>query len=149
VAKAIGMMKFLIDNCLTPELAKLAVELGHADATHVGWRNRSDWKDWNITEMAIEGDWTLVTRNSVDFRGPADAPGTKGEYSKRVLHAGLICLNGPVRMDLDMQIDLFRKALEALVEVEDPVNNVLEVTMDDEGMIRTRRYQLSKSEGGA
>jgi hypothetical protein len=143
------MTKFLIDNCLTPELAKLALDFGHEDATHVGWRQRSDWKDWNITAMAIDGDWTLVTRNSVDFRGPANAPGTKGEYSKRVLHAGLICLNGPVGMDLDMQIDLFRKALEALANDDDLVNKCLEVTMDDEGMIKADRYQLPKTEDGA
>lgn len=143
------MTKFLIDNCLTPELAKLARDCGHEDATHLEWRHRSDWKDWNVTNMAIEGDWTLVTRNSVDFRGPANAPGTKGEYSKLVLHAGLICLNGPVGMDLDMQIDLFRKALEAVAEDSDLVNKCLEVTMDDEGMIRTHRYRLPKAEDGA
>ena len=71
------MTKFLIDNCLTPELAKLARDRGHEDATHLEWRHRSNWKDWNVTNMAIDGDWTLVTRNSVDFRGPADAPGPR------------------------------------------------------------------------
>ncbi|HEX8238864.1 MAG TPA: DUF5615 family PIN-like protein [Allosphingosinicella sp.] len=142
------MTKFLIDNCLTPELAKLALDSGHEDATHLEWRHRGDWKDWNVTDMAIEGDWTLVTRNSVDFRGPAKAPGSKGEYSKRLLHAGLICLNGPVGMDLDMQIDLFRKAIEALEADNDLINKCLEVTMDDKGMIRTDRYQLPGIEEG-
>lgn len=141
------MTKFLIDNCLTPELAKLAREHGHEDATHLGWRHRSNWKDWNVTAMAVEGDWTLVTRNSVDFRGPAHAPGTKGEYSKRVLHAGLICLNGPVGMDLDMQIDLFRAALDALAEDDDLVNQCLDLTLEDDGLTRIRRYQLPKNEG--
>jgi hypothetical protein len=142
------MTKFLIDNCLTPELAKLARDYGHEDAVHVEWRQRGGWKDWNIAAMAVEGDWTLVTRNSVDFRGPKDAPGTKGEYSKRVLHAGLICLNGPVGMDLDMQVDLFRKALEALAQDDDLINKCLEVTMDSKGSIRTHRYQLAKDEEG-
>ncbi|HEX8401940.1 MAG TPA: DUF5615 family PIN-like protein [Allosphingosinicella sp.] len=140
------MTKFLIDNCLTPALAKLARDRGHEDATHLEWRHRSDWKDWNVTDMAIDGDWTLVTRNSVDFRGPAKAPGTNGEYSKRVLHAGLICLNGPSGMDLDMQIDLFRTALDALAKNEDLVNQCLEVTMDETGAVRILRYELPKGE---
>lgn len=142
------MTKFLIDNCLTPELAKVARDCGHEDATHLAWRQRSAWRDWNVTEMAIEGDWTLVTRNSVDFRGPANARGTRGEYSKRVLHPGLVCLNGPVGMDLDMQIELFRKALEAIGEDGDLVNTCLEVTMDEKGRIRIDRYKVPKAEEG-
>jgi hypothetical protein len=36
---------------------------------------------------------TFVTRNSIDFRGPSDAPGSKGQYADVAVHAGLICLN--------------------------------------------------------
>jgi hypothetical protein len=62
---------------------------------------------WLLTR---EGDWKFVTKNSIDFCGPADAPGSKGEYGKAMIHAGLICLNGPVGMDLDKQIKLFETA---------------------------------------
>jgi hypothetical protein len=50
--------------------------------------------------------------------GPAKlsrlTPGSKGEYRKAMIHAGLICLNGPVGMDLDMQIKLFETALDEI-----------------------------------
>jgi hypothetical protein len=47
-------------------------------------------------------------------------------------HAGLICLNGPPGMDLDMQAELFRQALDELAFAPDLVNQVLEVTLEDE-----------------
>jgi hypothetical protein len=85
-----------------------------------------------------------VTKNSVDFRGPADAPGSKGEYRKTTLHAGLVCLNGPVGMDLDMQLELLEVALDALNEDSDLVNRVLEVTLEDVGSVDIiiSRYSL-------
>jgi hypothetical protein len=74
---------------------------------------------WLLTR---EGDWKFVTKNSIDFCGPADAPGSKGEYRKAMIHAGLICLNGPVGMDLDMQIKLFETALDELDQNSDLIN---------------------------
>jgi hypothetical protein len=63
-----------------------------------------------------------VTKNSIDFRGPADAPGSKGQYADVAIHAGLICLNGPPDMDLDMQIELFDQAIDELETDPDLVN---------------------------
>jgi predicted nuclease of predicted toxin-antitoxin system len=71
-------MKFLIDECLSPELTKLAQQQGYGASTHVAWLGRAALKDWNLKPLILEGDWTFVTKNSVDFRGPADKPGTKG-----------------------------------------------------------------------
>ena len=34
-----------------------------------------------------------MTRNSVDFRGPAEQPGSKGQYADVSIHAGLVCIN--------------------------------------------------------
>src|SRR6266496_3982998 len=94
--------------------------------------------------MVVDGDWTLVTRNSYDFRGPADAAGSKGEYKKVELHAGLVCLNGPPGMDLPMQRALFAIALDEIESDGDLINKVLEVTLaePDSEEIAVERYPL-------
>ena len=65
------------------------------------WMGLSGRKDWELKPIILDGDWTFVTKNSVDFRGPASRPGSKGQYADVAFHAGLICLNGPEGMDLD------------------------------------------------
>jgi hypothetical protein len=72
-------------------------------------------------------------------------PAAKGQYAGVALHAGLICLNGPPGMDLDMQLELFDEALEELALSGDLVNQVLEITLDDDG-IHVRRYQLPEDD---
>ena len=93
-------MKFLIDECLSPQLANMAIEKGHGETSHVVGMKKG-LEDWELKPIILEGDWTFVTKNSVDFRGPKDKPGTKGQYADVAIHAGLICLNGPPGMDLD------------------------------------------------
>ncbi|WP_271611177.1 hypothetical protein [Bradyrhizobium sp. CCBAU 21360] len=89
----------------------------------------------------MRGDWTFVTKNSVDFRGQAERLGTKGQYADATIHAGLVCLNGPPNMDLDMQVELFEQALDELDAEADLVNQVLEITSEDEAL-HVRRYRL-------
>lgn len=137
-------MKFLIDECLSPELAKLALEKGHGETSHVVWMKLAGLKDWELKPIILDGDWTFVTKNSVDFRGPKDKPGTKGQYVDVAIHAGLICLNGPPGMDIDMQIELFEQALVELDTDDDLVNQVLEISRDDEDMLQVLRYALPK-----
>jgi hypothetical protein len=136
-------MKFLIDECLSPELAKIAREKGHAETSHVGWLGLGGLKDWELKPVILDGDWTFVTKNSADFRGAKDDPGTNGQYADVAIHAGLVCLNGPPGMDLDMQIELFEQALTELDD-DDLVNQVLEVTLEDEETLRVVRYTLPK-----
>ena len=88
------------------------------------------------------GDWTFVTRNSCDFRGPETAPGSKGQYAGVEIHAGLICLNGPEGMDLDLQLELFEVALNEIAEEDDLINQVIEVTASDDDDISFLRYAL-------
>ncbi len=135
-------MKLLVDECLSEKLATLARERGHPESSHVVWLGKRSWQDWHLMPIVLAGDWTLVTRNSVDFRGPERAKGSKGQYSKVPLHAGLICLNGPVGMDLDMQLDLFGLALAELGPDPNLTNQCLEITQDDEGEVRSIRYAL-------
>lgn len=134
-------MKMLIDECLSPELAKLAHGNGHGGSSHVTWMGWAGKKDWELKPLILAGDWAFVTRNSVDFRGPAGKPGTKGQYADVAIHAGLICLNSPSGMDLDMQIELFQQALDELAADADLVNQVLEVTWEEE-TFHIRRYEL-------
>jgi hypothetical protein len=139
-------MKFLIDECLSPELAKIAIDKEHGETSHIVWLGLGGYKDWELTPIILDGDWIFVTKNSVDFRGPRDKPGTKGQYADVALHAGLICLNGPPGMDLDMQIELFEQALLELDADPDLVNQVLEITLDDDDDLRVLRYALPAEE---
>jgi hypothetical protein len=96
----------------------------------------------NRSRLAGQGDWTFVTKNAVDFRGPADRPGAKGQYAGVALHAGLICLGAADAMDLDLQLELFEVALDELAGDPDLVNQVLEVTADAADEIHILRYAL-------
>jgi predicted nuclease of predicted toxin-antitoxin system len=139
------MTKLLIDECLSSALALIARERGHHEASHVVWIGKAGWKDWELKETILEGDWVLVTKNSADFRGPVAAPGSKGQYANVPLHCGLICLNGPVGMDLALQGELFLEALNQLELDEDLTNQVLEVTCsDDQATVEVIRYHMPR-----
>ena len=140
-------MKLLVDECLSEELTKLAQNRGHLDASHVRWIGKGGAKDWELTPVIVDGDWTFVTKNSIDFRGPANAPGTTGEYARLDLHAGLICLNGPVGMDLDMQLEMFEVALDELDAQPDLVNQVLEVSLESDADAKMRMVRYALPEG--
>jgi hypothetical protein len=136
-------MKFLVDACLSEELSHRARARGHHDASHLRWLGKADWQDHNLLPVILVGDWVFVTRNAYDFRGPSAAPGSRGEYAKTELHAGLICLNGPVGMDLDLQLELFSVAMDDLDRDSNLVNKVLEVTFRSEtDDIEIIRYDL-------
>lgn len=135
-------MTFLIDECLSPELVHRARARGYGESSHVVWLGRGGWKDWQLKPFILDGDWTFVTRNAVDFRGPASRPGNRGQYADVSLHAGLICLDASSGMDLDVQMELFDQALDELDSNNDLVNQVLEVTLGDDESLHVRRYHL-------
>jgi hypothetical protein len=123
-------------------LAKRGIQAGHGGSSHITWLKLSGRKDWELKPIIIDDDWTFVTKNSVDFRGPRENPGSKGQYADVAIHAGLICLNGPPGMDLDMQLELFDEALSEIGVIDDLINQVLEVTAEDDDTLRVRRYFL-------
>ncbi len=127
------MTKLLIDECLSAELALMARERGHHEASHVVWIGKSGWKDWELKQLLLDEDWVLVTWNCKDFRGPENAPGSKGVLADVQLHAGLICINGPTGMDLELQRHLFGFVLEELDLRPDLTNQVLEVSIGESG----------------
>lgn len=86
-----------------------------------------------MKKVLLDEDWVLVTWNCKDFRGPKDAPGLKGVLADVPLHAGLVCINGPTGMDLDLQRLLFAFVLEELDQQPDLTNQILEVTVDESG----------------
>jgi predicted nuclease of predicted toxin-antitoxin system len=108
-------MKFLIDECLTVSLVSVAHEEGHEayHAVHVG---KAGWKDWNVARHAYDNDFIVVTNNAHDFRRL---------YMAYPVHAGLVILLPSIRREAQKR--LFRAALDRLMIIGDPINQVLEV----------------------
>jgi Domain of unknown function (DUF5615) len=137
--------KFLIDECLSPDLAALARECGFVESSHVTWLGKAGWKDWDLMRFILEQDWTFVTRNSADFRGPADLPGSKGQYADVPIHAGLVCINGPDSMSAEDEAELFGIVLDELGQ-DEMINLAIEITLSsaDSGF-ELVRYALPQS----
>jgi Domain of unknown function (DUF5615) len=139
--------KFLIDECLSPDLAALARDRGFAESSHVTWLGKAGWKDWELKRFILEQDWTVVTRNSGDFRGPATQPGSKGQYADVHLHAGLVCINGPDSMSAENEVELFGTVLDELGPNQ-MVNQAVEITLaEGEGSYELVRYDLPETGG--
>jgi Domain of unknown function (DUF5615) len=138
--------RLLIDECLSPDLVELAIDAGHIESTCLRDRGLLGTQDWTLIKHVLDADFTLVTVNAQDFRGRGqDAPG--GLYAHIELHAGLICLNSARSLDLTAQRALFEEALEALTELPDLINQVLEVTEDENGEVSIIIYDLPSPEG--
>jgi Domain of unknown function (DUF5615) len=149
------MLKFLIDECLSPELAQLARDRGYHESFHVSWLGKAGWKGWELKNLILVQDWTFFTRNRVDFRGPAEQPGSKGQCSDVPIHAGLVGINGPARMSGKIQVELFAAVLDMIQGTTqdtippqgDLVNEVIEVHLAEEsGEFEVVRYPLPVSE---
>lgn len=131
--------RLLIDECLSPELAQLAIDAGHVESTSVRDRGRLGLKDWELMEYVIQEDFILVTRNAQDFRGAGKVnPG--GLHGAAEVHAGLICLDSALEMDLDLQQELFRHNM--LAELPDLINQALEVYENEDGLISVNTYDI-------
>jgi predicted nuclease of predicted toxin-antitoxin system len=126
-------VKYLIDECLSPELAILARDNGFLESAHVSWLGMSGQPDWAIARRAIDDGFILVTHNTVDFR-PL--------YGRVNIHAGLIAFNtAPNMMDRSLQKQLFVLAMNELAGHE-PYNAILEITVRRDGRILIERYDL-------
>lgn len=120
-------MKFLIDECLSVALARMAVAAGHAESAHVAHRGLTGWTDHRLMKLIIDEDWTLVTRNSDDFRPRPSSASQAPCYLGQPLHAGLICLNLPAGSGRAEQEAYFEAALGQIGVPGDLVNKVLEI----------------------
>jgi len=135
-------MRFLVDECLSPCLVERLHEAGYhaTHVTHIGKRGLSDQA---LMKVVLDGDWTLITGNAYDFRGPADSPGTSGGYSGASIHPGLVCLNRPHRDSRALQLDLLELTIETIADLGgDLVNQVLEVTLNEDDTVDLTAYEL-------
>lgn len=71
-------MKFLLDECLSPELTKLAHARGYGELSHIVLLGRAGLKDWELKPLILQDDWTFVTKNSVDFVALPKSPAPRG-----------------------------------------------------------------------
>ena len=133
--------RLLIDECLSPELVELAVAAGHVESTCARDRGLLGLKDWELIRVVIERDYTFVTCNAQDFRG-LGPDGLGGYHAAEDVHAGLVCLNSALPLDLDRQRALFQVALEELAGIPDLVNRALEVFEDTDGSIKVVEYDI-------
>jgi hypothetical protein len=134
-------LRFLIDECLSPELVRVAVEAGYAGSTCVRDRGWAGTKDWKLIAHIVDGDFTFVTCNSVDFRGAG--PGKlSGEHAKQSIHAGLVCLNSVEALDLARQVDLFQLVLAEVARLDDLINRAIEVFEAANGSVDISVYEI-------
>jgi hypothetical protein len=137
------VQKLLIDENLSPSLIGIATAKGFV-GSHVNHLGLMGLKDWQLKAAILEGDWTFVTNNGVDFRGPAKSPGSQGVYAGVSLHAGLICIDAPGGLNLERQKRLFEVVLSNLEEQGDLTNQVLQVILFIDGTMELSRYAMPK-----
>lgn len=133
-------LAFLIDENLSPSLAKIAQERGFT-AVHATWAGVGGMKDHQVAAYAVKKDMILVTNDLSDFRKI---------YKRKKLHPGIIFL-GVVSFDLmdrETQQAMFEQALDQ-AEADEPINEAIYVQMeediDENWVITTARYVLAKT----
>ena len=143
--EARSFAEILIDENLSPSLAADAQQKGFL-CSHVNHLGKTGTKDWELKRIILEGDWTFVTNNGTDFRGPANEPGSSGEYADVRLHAGLVCIDAPFGLNLDFQRQIFGLVLDDLAKNGDPTNQVLQVDVRKDGRVQLERFALPSEE---
>ena len=127
--------RFLIDECLSVDLAGLAWQRGY-QASHLRDVGLLRYKDDQLAQIIFKGDWCFVTKNARDFRGPDHAKGSSGKYAQADLHAGLICIHGPPEgFTKTEQLEAFATALDLIEQHgNDATNLLIEVTWAIDGI---------------
>jgi hypothetical protein len=139
------LQKILLDENLSPSLAADAQQRGFL-CSHVNHLGKTGTKDWELKRVILDGDWIFVTNNSIDFRGPADNPGSAGEYADVRLHAGLVSIDAPFGLNLSLQRQLFGLILDELVKNGDLTNQLLQVDVKKDGRVELERIALPADE---
>ena len=78
-------MKFLIDECLSPELVETARNRSYHGSTHVNWLGLTSEIDWILLARAVADDYVFVTSNRTDLKGAIVKSGVR-----RVGHAAAL-----------------------------------------------------------
>ena len=115
-------IKFLIDENLSPELARLAKARGFV-ALHVTWAKLRRASDAKIARYAISNDMILVTNDLHAFARI---------YQRQKLHPGVVFLRymDNELMSLETQRHMFEGALSQ-IERSEPVNEAILVRLDE------------------
>jgi predicted nuclease of predicted toxin-antitoxin system len=106
---------FLIDECLTPNLAGLAKDWGY-DGEHVTEIELGRSPDSLLAAFAVGREAVLVTNNARDFRRI---------YKRLPFHPGLIIILPSVPADVQMR--LFERVVRYVSEQPEPVNQLIEI----------------------
>ncbi|MDH0913113.1 toxin-antitoxin system, toxin component, PIN family protein, partial [Rhizobium pusense] len=86
--------------------------------------------DWDLMPRIVAEDYTFVTNNARDFRKL---------YGRQDVHAGLIIIVPQVVPAL--QRDLFELILQEIAGGEELLNEVIEISIEDDEAVLTR-YSL-------
>jgi predicted nuclease of predicted toxin-antitoxin system len=121
------LIRFLIDECLSPKLLADAYAAGF-EAHHVNTLGLTSQSDRALMVQIIGGDFTFVTNNARDFLRL---------YTKVDLHAGLIVIlpSG----EIAEQRALFRAAMAAIIAAGNDITGEL-VEVDRDGTVTFRHY---------
>jgi predicted nuclease of predicted toxin-antitoxin system len=121
------VIRFLIDECLTPQLAAEAHARGF-EAHHVNWLGLTSTSDRGLWPQIVSGDFTFVTNNAKDFLRL---------YRSVDVHAGLLVVLPSVGTARQKQ--LFGAALDAIIAAGSDITGEL-VIVDADGTVTIRRY---------
>jgi hypothetical protein len=75
-----------------------------------------------------------------------DEPGSSGEYADVRLHAGLVCIDAPFGLNLDLQRQIFGLILDDLVKNGNLTNQLLQVDVRKDGRVQLERFALPEEE---
>lgn len=111
-------MKFLIDECLSPSLARVAHRAGF-EAYHVAHRGWGGHSDHEILKRVVDEELVFVTNNRDDFLALVNGV---------EIHPGLVVIVDNVRRS--EQLALFAIALQVARAMSSLINKVVEVKAD-------------------
>ena len=120
-------MKFLIDECLSPTLARIARERGFPESTHLTWIEMRSRKDWAVVRRAVVDGYVVVTQDTADFTLLME---------RETMHPGLLCMTvAHGMMSLDVQQALFSLALARIADA-DLTGQVVEIALSSDRTVR-------------
>jgi hypothetical protein len=129
--------RLLVDECLSTTLPQVAHQLGF-DCSHINHLGLVSTKDWDLVDTIVDGNWTLVTNNAIEWRGRYRSSTTL------LIHPGVVFVIPNMRR-LEQQ-RLFAVALSWVRGQRDPgnalVGRALDVTVDRAGHPVLRSYDL-------
>lgn len=112
-------LRFLIDECLSPKLAKIGIDI--ADITHVNFRGLMRQPDTVVARWCLDHDHVVVTNNARDFRKL---------YATFDLHPGVVVVQPTTSWA--RQRDILITALPVLTARPSLVNTLIEIDDDSD-----------------